>query len=482
MLALVAASPGTSVEATGIDRYLISLFVMLSTATLFDGFDSAMMTVAAPDARQALDISRGEWGTVFAINRAGMIASFFLLLFADRWGRRAMLVLTVGGFSLFNAFTALATSKADFTFYLFLSRIFLTAAFALAVIIIGEEYPARLRGRATAILTSMAPIGVMLVAKVQPYVLLEPGAEGGWLHDAGATALVAIQGTLGLEVRLEDWRVLYLLGGLPLLLVIPLRFGMRETRRFALERSRRLQERRGVLAELGLHLRNARLPWRAQYRTRTLMVVLLWNCVHLVTAPAVAFWVIYAREDLSLTPYQVGQILFFGYAGGFAGSFLAGFLVDWIGRKRTCAAFYVFASVAIFMLFQTRTVSEQYLWMFLTVSSFGAANSATNIYSSELFPTAIRATGYGWTTNLFGRLTEVLVPLGIGLFVGTLGISWSVAVFAFGPVLGAVVVLLYAPETKGMTLEEIQDALAGPGEGAGAEPSDREVAARRITR
>jgi MFS family permease len=140
------------------------------------------------------------------------------------------------------------------------------------------------------------------------------------------------------------------------------------------------------------------------------------------------------------------------------------------------------ASIAIFMLFQTRTLGEQYLWMFLTVSSFGAANSATNIYSSELFPTAIRATGYGWTTNLFGRLTEVLVPLGIGIFVGTLGISWSVAVFAFGPVLGAVVVLLYAPETKGLTLEEIQDALAEAGEGPEAQPSGEKAPVRRVAR
>jgi putative MFS transporter len=462
MLSRVTARSPSSVEAAGVNRYLVILFAMLSTATLFDGFDSAMMTVAAPDARQALDISRAEWGIVFAINRSGMIVSFFLLLFADRWGRRAMLVLTVAGFSIFNAVTALATNKADFTLYLFLSRIFLTGAFALAIIIIGEEYPARVRGRATAILSSMAPIGVMLVAKLQAYVLLEPGAEGNWLHDSGMEALTAIRSGLGLEVPAEGWRVLYLLGGLPLLLIIPLRFGMRETRRFAAERSRQKQ-RRGLAEEVRFHLRNARIPWQGRYRSRTLLVVLLWNCVHLVTAPAVAFWVIYAREDLALSPFQVGQILFFGYAGGFAGNFLAGFLVDWIGRKRTCAGFYIFASVAIFMLFQTETVFQQYLWMFLTVSGFGAASAATNIYSSELFPTAIRATGYGWTTNLFGRITEVLVPFGIGLFIGTLGISWSVAVFAFGPVLGAVVVLLYAPETKGMTLEEIQDALAVPG-------------------
>ena len=181
----------SSLEATRVTPYLVFLFAVLSTATLADGFDSAMMTVAAPDARQALGISLSEWGALFAITRAGMIASFFLLLFADRWGRRTMMVVTVAGFSVFNALTALAVTKVEFTLYLFLARLFLTGAFALAVIIVAEEFPARARGRATAMLTSLAPIGVMLVAFTQAYVLLEPGTEGTgsttreWLRSSG---------------------------------------------------------------------------------------------------------------------------------------------------------------------------------------------------------------------------------------------------------------------------------------------------------
>jgi MFS family permease len=447
-------------EATAITPYLGFLFFMLATVTLADGFDAAMMTVAAPDARETLGISRPQWGVVFGITRAGMIASFFLLLFADRWGRRAMLAVTVAGFALFNAMTAFAGTTAEFTFFLFMARLFLTGAFALAVIVVVEEYPAAARGRATAVLTSLAPIGLILVAFTQAYVLLEPGAEGNWLHDTGMSALLALQGAIGMEARPENWRVLYLIGGVPVVLAVVILFGMRETRRFQAVRDEQ-GARRTWAEEARFHLRNARVPWQAEYRSRTLIVTLLWNCVHLVTAPAVAFWVIYAREDLGMTPHDVKWILTLGYAGGFAGSFLSGFLVDWIGRKRTCAGLYVFASLAIFMLFQTRTMAEQYVWMISTVSAFGAASTATHIYSSELFPTAIRATGYGWTTNLFGRFTEVLVPLGVGLFITTLGISWSVGVFAFGPILGAIVVLRYAPETKGMTLEEIQDSL-GP--------------------
>jgi putative MFS transporter len=106
------------------------------------------------------------------------------------------------------------------------------------------------------------------------------------------------------------------------------------------------------------------------------------------------------------------------------------------------------------------SLAGQYVWMFLTVFSFGAAMTATHVYASELFPTEIRATGYGWTTNLAGRLTEVVTPVAIGALIAPLGgIPAAIAVVAVGPIAGAVLVLLYAPETRGLTLEQVQEKL-----------------------
>lgn len=191
-------------------------------------------------------------------------------------------------------------------------------------------------------------------------------------------------------------------------------------------------------------------------------MALLWNCVHLVVAPAVAYWVIFAREDLGFTPSQVGSILFWGYAGGVAGHFVAGDLIDRVGRKLTCAGLYGFSAVAITLLFQVHSVTGQYVWMMATVFGFAAANTATHVYASELFPTTIRATGYGWATNLFGRVTEFAVPLGIGLLLGRSGLSipGAVTLVAIGPVLGALLVLRWAPETRGLTLEQVQQVAA----------------------
>jgi putative MFS transporter len=450
----MSQSPTTALEASRVDAYLLLLFALLSTATLFDGFDSALFGFAAPDVRASLGISREQWGLVSGATRCGVLASFVFLLSADRFGRRAVLMWTVVGFTIFNGLTAFVTSKSGFVACQLLARLFLTAEFALAVIVISEEYPARLRGRAIAILTSFATVGVMVMAKIQPFVLLPEGARGNFLHDLGQTLVSTGQAWLGLEPSPESWRALYALGMLPLALIFVLRLSLRETRRFsATVASAPVERDRGARAAF----RDALRPWQSRYRRRTAIVALLWNCVHLVTAPSVVYWVIFAREDLGLSTTDVGSIVFWGYGGGVAGHFVAGWLIDRAGRKNTCAGFYVAAALSIFMLYHVPTLLGQYVWMISTVFCFGAAMTATHVYASELFPTEIRATGYGWTTNFLGRVSEVATPVVIGLLIGPLGgIPPAIAVVAVGPVLGALLVLRYAPETRGLTLEEVQ--------------------------
>jgi MFS family permease len=265
------------------------------------------------------------------------------------------------------------------------------------------------------------------------------------------------QDLMGLSPATEGWRSLYALGALPLVLVIGLRFTVRETRRFEAS-SRERTVHNPDESSWRRHWREALLPWTPQYRGRTAIVALLWNCAHIVTAPSVVYWVIFAREDLGLSTAQVGDIVFWGYGGGVAGHFVAGWLIDVIGRKRTCAGFYVAAAISIFWLYHHPTVFGQYIWMIATVFSFGAAMTATHVYASELFPTEIRATGYGWTTNFLGRITEVITPMFIGALLVPLhnDIPAAIAIVAVGPILGAIAVLRYAPETLGLTLEEVQ--------------------------
>jgi len=147
---------------------------------------------------------------------------------------------------------------------------------------------------------------------------------------------------------------------------------------------------------------------------------------------------------------------------------VGGDVVDRVGRKATCAAFYSIAAVAIVGLFHTQTVAGQYFWHIATVFFFNCAIGATHVYASELFPTELRATGYGWTTNLFGRVTEVAIPVLIGALIPIMGISWGITWVAIGPIIGALLVMKYALETRGLSLEEVQERLDA---GGGHHPS-----------
>jgi putative MFS transporter len=455
----VTEAPPTQERFT---RYHYVLLALLGIATLYDGFDSSMFSLASKDVSATLGISASEWGTYYAYTRAGVIGSFFFLMCADRFGRRALLLLTVGGFALSSLATAFVQTSAQFVVAQTIARLFLTAQYGLAVIIAGEELPARLRGRGITILTGAATLGTVTVAKLLPFFLLEGESPIGNPASDFAMGLVTFgSGALGIAPDGAYWRGLYLIGVIPLFFLPLLAMGVRETQRFVEISAER---GRASLAEtFRVQFAEARRLFEPRYAPRFRIVALLWNCVHLVTAPSVAYWALYARgPEVGLTPAQTGDIVMWAYIAGAVGHLLAGQLVDRLGRKLTCAIFYSIAAVAIVGLFHTTTMVGQYVWHIGTVFFFNCAIGATHVYASELFPTELRATGYGWATNLFGRFTEVGAPLLIAQLIPFMGMSWSITWVGIGPILGALLIMKYAPETKGLTLEQIQEKLGAP--------------------
>ncbi len=450
---------GTAEPTERFSGYHVVLLALLGIATLYEGFDASMLTLASVDVRATLHIELDEWGTLYAITRGGMVASFFFLMCADRFGRRTLLLLTVAGFAIATGATAFVQTKFQFTVCQTIARLFLTAQYGLAVIIASEELPARLRGTGITVLTGFATVGTVAMAKASPFFLLIGAAPGNAAHDFAMSCVALGMNALGIADDGAHWRGLYLIGLFPLLLLPLLRFGVRETTRFAQIAADRTQG--SLLHTVRAQFGEARRLLEPQYLPRFRIVALLWNCVYLVIAPAVAFWSIYAREEVGMTPAQVGNVVMWAYIAGTFGHLLAGQLVDRIGRKVTCAGFYAIAAVSIVGLFHTHTTAGQYFWHIATVFFFNCAIGATHVYASELFPTELRATGYGWTTNLFGRVTEVAIPYLIGQLIPIMGISWGITWVAIGPILGALLVMRYAPETRGLTLEQIQERLGG---------------------
>jgi len=148
--------------------------------------------------------------------------------------------------------------------------------------------------------------------------------------------------------------------------------------------------------------------------------------------------------------------LMIAYLFGTLGHFTCGTLLDRIGRKSTTILFYVCGAISIFGLFQATQPLLMRVMLVATVFFLGGSNTATGTYAAELFPTEIRAIGFSWTTMLLGRIAEIASPIIIGSLAQSLGgLGNAVAVVAVGPIIGAAIVWRWAPETRGMTLEQI---------------------------
>jgi putative MFS transporter len=412
--------------------YLWVLLGLLMSVTVFEGYDVTIFHLCTPDIARTFHLDDAAVGQMASLVRVGGMAAFFLVMYSDRIGRKPIVSATVLFYTLFTLFTALSQGLATFTLFQSCAQLFLSAEFGIAIIMISEEFPAGSRGTGVAVLNGVGLLGVV---------------AGGVLY-----ALV-VDSRWG-------WRGMYFIGIIPLLLVAFLRRNLRETARFEAlqeERKRTGIESTGVLAVL----RHAVEPLLGPYRGRILLVALLWNSVGLVGAPAVTFFTLYAKRDHHWTSAQISQAVVLAYLIGTLGHLLAGWSLDRVGRKLTTSLAYVVGAVSILALFKTETHAAMLTSMVITVFAFQGARTATATYSSELFPTQIRATSYSLTVQLLGQISGLLTPVTVGALSHRLGgLGNAVAVVSIGPVIGAGLVWLFAPETRGRTLEELETSAA----------------------
>jgi MFS family permease len=410
------------------DSYLWTLLALLMSVTIFEGYDVTIFHLCTPDIAKTFHLDDRAVGTMASFVRLGGMIAFFVVMLSDRIGRKPVMSATVLFYALFTFFTAISRGLASFTIFQACAQIFLSAEFGVAIIMISEEFPDASRGRGVALLHMVGLLGVV---------------AGGSLYG-----------------RLADssygWRGMYFIGIMPLLLVAFLRRSLRETRRFVAMREARTPEQIVELKKIGASIAQAFAPFRGPYRGRLLLVALLWNSVGLVGTPAVTFFSLYAKRDHHWTSPQIGHAVELAYIIGALGHLAAGWMLDRIGRKATLSLTYVLGAVSIFALFQTDTHAAMLTSMVITVVAFQAARTATATYSAELFPTEIRATSYSLTVNLLGALAGLATPFTIGALSHSMGgLGNAVALVSIGPVIGAAIVILFAPETRGVSLEQL---------------------------
>jgi MFS family permease len=142
--------------------------------------------------------------------------------------------------------------------------------------------------------------------------------------------------------------------------------------------------------------------------------------------------------------------------GAMVGTVIAAMLGDWLGRRLAYALLCLGSLVAALVFFQQRVYGPQFLVLVFAAGAFTASFYGwLPLYLPELFRTAVRATGQGFSFN-FGRILAAVGTLQTGNLVGFFehshpGEGYPRACSIMSLIyLAGLVLIWFAPETRGL--------------------------------
>ncbi|WP_302846614.1 aromatic acid/H+ symport family MFS transporter [Arthrobacter sp. ok909] len=366
----------------------------------------------------------------------------------DFFGRRRLMLLGIAWFSLGMFVTALTTTAPAFGAMRFVTGLGLGVVIATAGATMAEFAPTGRRQFYNAVVYSGVPAGGVLAS---------------------------VLGILFLDSI--GWRGLFIIGSLPLVIVLPLAWRkLPESPRWLLSRGREQEalaasQRTGVpLIEERVILQVGAAPQKSgfaavfsrQFAVASILLGLM-SFSGLLLTYGLNTWLPKIMEGYG---YGRTYALFFPLAlnlGAVAGGLLASRLADRSGPQRIIAATFGLATISLALM--TFSFPLPLLFAFIALAGVGTLGTQVLVYGfqSNYFTTNARAAGVAWCASV-GRLGGVLGPI-IGGWLAAAGIGGSTAFYIYGAValVGAVVTVLVPrqrkPDEAQHKVEEIAESL-----------------------
>lgn len=377
-----------------------------------------------------------------AIVSATLLGSFVGSIVFGRWsdahGRRTLFQVCVVVYSAFTALTALSFDVTSLFTLRMLAGLGLGGILVIDPALLSEYLPPQHRGRFMVFLDFFWPGGFLLAIAFW-YVFI--------VQLAGA------------------WRLLFLVAAFPAFIAYLFRRTIPESP-YYLARHGRLDEASAVLrrvaasdvtaADLAAEPSVPRAPVAALFRgdmlRRTAVTIGAWIALNfsyyglfLWLPPALANFGFVDFTD----PNRLALFLVISALAQFPGYGASAVLVERIGRKKTLTLFLILGGLSGYVFATARDFSALVVGLvFVSFFNLGAWG-AVYPYTSELFPTQYRATGFGVAEGV-GKITAVLAPLVFGALLAYTGeVLWPLTSVALLMLIGGAIVGAIGPETKG---------------------------------
>ena len=364
-------------------------------------FDAYVITIyaltvplIAAEFHLATNILSGAIGSIFLLGYT--IGTIGFGVSGDRFGRRVMLGVSVVGFGVVTALTALAGGIGSLAAFRFL-----TGLGGGGELSIGSPYVTEVWGR------NNRSIGIGIMFAFYPL---------GYLFSILVFRLVT---------PIWGWRAVYLFSLVPALIILAFRFRLEESPRFSavLSELRRTNSRRVGMFEAAND---------SSVRRRVLVGFLIFASLTYAFY-AMAFYIpAYVVNQYGLSPTTRATIVVTIFEiGGVIGGLTGGIVGDIIGRRLPAMTVAIFGMLVIFLWWGV-VWSLPIFCVLASVSGFviGFEWTLGIVYVNEMFPTEIRATGFGWSVGL-GRIVSIAAPMVTQTLAASIGVAHAIQFSAF---------------------------------------------------
>lgn len=443
---------------------LVRWSIVVALAGFIFGFDTVVISGANQPIKELWHtsplfhgffiMSMALWGTVLGAIFGGIPTELF--------GRKKVLLWVGILFAISAVGSAFATDPYMFSFFRFIGGVGIGVSSVVAPIYISEISTPVTRGRLGALYQFNIVFGI-LIAFLSNYFLQGVGGANDWRWMLGVLAVPAILYTL-------------------------LVLGISESPRWLITKKNDLAAAKDIMLQIGVtdvNAETAAIIQSNQHESTDGKAVAFFNGKHkkiIYLAFMIAFFnqvsginfiLYYAPEILEKAGLAAKESLFNSIAIGGTNlifTFVGLYLIDRLGRKTLLiigSLGYIISLSMVSWAFYAHTgpvFLMSFLLLFIAAHAVGQG-AVIWVFISEIFPNKIRSAGQSFGASIhwvFAALITLITPIFLdkdnGIFKDN---PWPIfGFFAFMMALQLVWVLTSVPETKGVSLEELEKKLS----------------------